>query len=74
MNRTNENPKTKIISATSKEGTTKLMVGPALRGPKRCLVCGKPFKNGEAWHRITSPADPDLGSYSIGIHDKCASK
>ncbi len=50
------------------------MVGPSSKGPKRCLRCGQPFKKGEAWQRHTSPPDPELGSYAIGIHTRCLCK
>ncbi len=45
--------------------------GPHPKGPAKCFKCGKPFKKGEAWRRLTSPADPELGAYVIGIHASC---
>jgi hypothetical protein len=42
--------------------------------PKRCLFCRKPIRKGETWAKHTSPADPELGSYSIIIHSRCDGK
>jgi len=51
--------------------TIEYMMGPNRKGPKRCLHCHKPFKQGETWQRHTSPKDPKLGSYVVGIHSAC---
>jgi hypothetical protein len=51
--------------------TIEYMTGPSRKGPKRCLHCHKPFKKGEPWQRITSPADPQHGAYAVGIHAAC---
>lgn len=67
-------PKTNSIVVTPNDGVIQLFVGPMPRGPKHCIKCGKEFKNGEAWRRMTSPNDPQYGSYSIGIHEKCNDK
>jgi hypothetical protein len=60
------------MKAQTDYGVTEFRVGPDSRGPKRCLKCGQPFKVGEPWQRMTSPTDPELGAYSVGIHDRCA--
>lgn len=52
----------------------KQMIGPSPQGPKRCLCCHQPFRDGEAWTRYTSPAHPRYGAYSIGMHAVCAAK
>ncbi len=44
---------------------------PHPKGPANCFKCGQPFKKGEAWRRLTSPADPELGAYVMGIHQQC---
>ncbi len=68
-------PQSKIEGkTTSVQGGMVLMIGPSPKGPKRCLHCHQPFKAGEAWRRYTSPPDPQFGAYSVGIHEKCASK
>jgi hypothetical protein len=54
--------------------TIEYMTGPSRKGPKRCLHCHKPFKRGETWQRHTSPQDPKLGSYVVGIHSACLSQ
>ena len=54
--------------------TIEFMTGPSRKGPKRCLHCHKPFKKGETWQRHTSPADPEYGAYTIGIHTECLNK
>ncbi len=64
--------KDRKVGETSASGIP--MVGPSPKGPKRCLYCGQPFKPGECWHRHTSPPDPDYGTYSVGIHDRCANR
>ena len=69
-----QSAKPKTILANANNGTTQLFVGPMPRGPKRCIKCGKEFKNGETWRRVTSPDDPKHGTYSIGIHERCANK
>lgn len=69
-----QSQKTQTILATADNGTQQLFVGPMPRGPKRCIKCGKEFRNGEVWRRVTSPDDPKFGRYSIGIHEKCANK
>lgn len=46
------------------------MNGPSPKGPKRCIHCHQAFKAGEAWQRMTSPEDPQYGSYTIGIHTR----
>lgn len=74
MNQSNVNTKTKSLDATPNGGTMQLHVGPMLRGPKRCIKCNLKFKHGEAWRRYTSPSDPELGTYSIGVHEKCSGK
>jgi len=56
------------------DNTLQLFVGPQPRGPKRCIKCGKEFKNGQVWRRLTAPDDPQHGTYSIGIHEACANK
>lgn len=50
---------------------TEIQVGPDPRGPTRCLQCHQTFKAGEVWRRMTSPADPQYGRYSVGVHSKC---
>jgi len=47
------------------------MTGPSRKGPKRCLHCHKLFKKDEPWQRVTSPQDPQYGSYVVGIHTAC---
>lgn len=74
MNSQQLKPKAKTIVVTPNDGTTQLFVGPMPRGPKRCIKCNQEFKNGEAWRRVTSHADPELGAYSVGIHEKCVNK
>lgn len=39
--------------------------------PKRCLICKHEIKQGESWTKHTSPIDPQLGSYSAIVHDRC---
>jgi hypothetical protein len=63
--------KPKPTNHNSKTKAAHLLVGPTAKGPKRCFKCGKPFKPGEAWRRYTSPPDPQYGSYSFGVHEKC---
>ena len=46
-------------------------VGPDSRGPLCCLRCTRVFKPGEAWHRLTSDADPEVEAYSVGVHEIC---
>lgn len=68
--------KTKPVSIVlaPKPAATELCVGPMPRGPKRCIKCHQEFKREEAWRRVTSPDDPKHGTYSIGIHERCANK
>jgi hypothetical protein len=56
----------------TRASVTEFRNGPDPRGPARCLRCSKLFKKGETWRRTTSPVDPELGAYSIGIHDQCS--
>lgn len=74
MNTTNANVRAKGTLDATKDGTMQLLVGPMPKGPKRCIKCGKEFKNGEAWRRLTSNADTQYGRYSIGMHEKCVGK
>lgn len=74
MKHQSSKPKTNSLVVTPNGKTTQLFIGPMPRGPKRCIKCGKEFKNGEAWRRVTSPDDPKFGTYSIGIHEKCVKK
>lgn len=74
MHTPNPNGKNKGRLDATKTGTMQLLVGPMPKGPRRCIKCGKEFKNGEAWRRYTSPPDPEFGSYSVGVHEKCNGK
>ena len=56
---------------TQDVGKTEQVIGPDPRGPKKCLHCHQPFLAGEVWSRVTSPKDPEFGSYVIGIHEAC---
>jgi hypothetical protein len=53
--------------------TIEYVTGPSRKGPKRCLHCHQTFRKGEPWQRHTSPEDPKLGSYVVGIHSTCLS-
>ena len=61
----------KRAALQSQQTTIEYLVGPSRKGPKRCLHCHQPFKQGETWQRHTSPSDPQNGSYAVGIHDRC---
>jgi hypothetical protein len=68
--------KSQSVSRASSEartdvGATKMMIGPSQEGPKKCLHCHQPFLVGETWLRMTSPSDPEYGSYTVGIHLRC---
>jgi hypothetical protein len=54
--------------------TIEYMTGPNRKGPKRCLHCRKPFKQGETWQRHTSPKESRQRSYVVGIHSACLSQ
>jgi hypothetical protein len=49
-------------------------VGIVKGNPKRCLICEKEIKNRKRWMKYTSPSDPDLGAYSIIVHQNCKKK
>ncbi len=51
--------------------TEQLHIGALPKGPQCCIQCLKPFKPGEAWRKLTSPTDPEFGSYSVGVHVQC---
>ncbi len=61
----------KAKNKLSNKGKVENRVGPSPDGPKLCMHCHKPFAKGEAWQRLTSPPDPEFGSYTVGIHEKC---
>lgn len=74
MQSQNQNARKKTLVVTPQTNTLQLFVGPQPRGPRRCIKCGKEFKNGQVWRRLTAPDDPQHGTYSIGIHEACAQK
>lgn len=45
--------------------------GIAKGNPKRCLVCATPIRENDAWVKLTSPNDPQYGSYSVIVHETC---
>lgn len=51
--------------------TMQFGVGIVKGNPRRCLICRQRIRRGEAWVKHTSPTDPELGAYSIIIHDRC---
>ncbi len=55
-------------------GKTEDCIGPHPDSPKLCIHCHKPFAQGQAWQRITSPPDPEFGTYTFGIHKGCVGK
>ncbi len=60
-----------VKTTRANKGKGERRVGPSSDGPRICINCHKPFAKGEAWTRMTSPADPEFGSYAIGIHCRC---
>lgn len=61
----------KIIRPSVKHPAPQPSIGVAKGNPKRCLICIRKIKHGEAWTKHTSPADPQFGAYSIIVHDRC---
>jgi hypothetical protein len=52
--------------------TVEYLIGPDDTGPEYCIHCRRLFVDGDRWQRISSPPDPEYGSYRIGIHDACS--
>lgn len=63
----------KIIRASVNHPAPQHGIGVVKGNPKRCLICMREIKNGEAWTKHTSPADPQFGAYSVIVHDHCHS-
>jgi hypothetical protein len=74
MNKTRTTKRACITTDPTKLAVTEVRIGPDRRGPAKCFKCRKPFKAGECWTRMTSPADPKHGTYSIGVHAACEGK
>ncbi len=74
MNRNQQNQKSKSIVPSADGNKTLLLIELPSNGPTRCIQCGEPFKKGEPWRRLESERDPEHGSYSVGIHDRCEGK
>ena len=72
MNLSNQKHQSKSIAPLAASGEMSLLIGQTSSGPSRCIQCCKPFMPGEAWRRLRAESDPEHGTYSIGIHERCA--
>lgn len=65
-------PQSNLRIDLSRHVLIEYLVGPSLSGPSKCIKCHRSFKAGEPWRRLTSPVDPQLGSYRVGVHTACS--